>query len=209
MCGRSSRAPLVLVFSAQAWACEMPESRYVDVLTRADSAMTVKQHRLERDFHMGEYQHYDYDEGIGLLILSDSGVVRVLADVQFVGDVSRRDSTWRWAWDLPYVPDSLARAASIARRYGWLRGVRRLRRSGWHGDQIDGWEMTSLTAWLAGADGAYRAPSSDSTTYTFMLLRHVRWAPPGRRASSYLVSPRRSTACSAEISTRCRSPATP
>lgn len=187
---RITRLLVAALLAVQLYACEMPDARYIALLTRGDSAMSVKQDHLERDFHIGEYRRFDYDEGIGLLVFSDTGVARVLADVQFVGAVRRRDSTWRWAWDLQYIPDSLARAASQARRYGWLHGVRRLRQASWRGDQVDGWEMTSLTAWLAGADGAYRAPSSDSTTYTFMLLRHVRWAPPGRRADSYLISPR-------------------
>jgi hypothetical protein len=34
----------------------------------------------------------------------------------------------------------------------------------------------------------YRAPSSDSTRYTFMLLRNVRWATAGRLVQSYIVS---------------------
>ena len=173
--------------------CEMPHERYVEVLTRADSAMTARQDRLRREYQLGRWPRFDYDEGAGTLVFSEGGVARVVADVQFVGEASRRDSTWTWAWDLPYASGELASAASQARRYGWLHGVAPLRRSGWHGDDVDGWEMTSLTGWIAGAEGGYRAPSSDSLSYTFMLLRNVRWAPPGRRVESYLVSPRRGT----------------
>ena len=87
-------------------ACTMEWDRYVDLLTRADSALGAKQDRLEQDFRLGTYAHFDYDEGTGTIVFSDSGVAKVLADIQFVGDVSRRDSVWRWAWDLPYVlPD--------------------------------------------------------------------------------------------------------
>lgn len=170
--------------------CEMPHDRYVELLTRADSAMSAHQDRLGREFHVGAFRHFDYDEGAGIMVFSDTGVAEVLADVQFVGEVSRRDSVWTWAWELPYVSGPLAGAASDARRYGWLHGVAPLRRSGWHGDDVDGWEMTSLTAFIAGAEGGYRAPSSDSTRYTFMLLRNVRWAPRGRRVETYIVSPR-------------------
>ncbi len=170
--------------------CEMSHDRYVELLTRADSAMTSHQDRLRREFQLGHWRRFDYDEGAGILLFSDSGVAKVLADVQFVGVVSRRDSTWTWAWELPYVSPSLASAAAKARRYGWLHGVPSLRRSDWAADDADGWEMTSLTAWVAGGEGAYRAPSSDSSTYTFMLLRNVRWAPPGRRVETYLISPK-------------------
>jgi hypothetical protein len=167
----------------------MEWDRYVDLLTRADSALGAKQDRLERDFRLGTYARFDYDEGTGMIIFSDSGVAKVLADIQFVGDISRRDSLWRWAWDLPYVLPEFSEASRKARRFGWLRGVPPLKKAEWNGDGTDGWEMTSLTAWIAGAEGAYRAPSSDSTSYTFMLLRNVRWAPKGKRVADYIQSP--------------------
>ena len=184
------RFPCVLA-AALLVGCEMSRDKYVEIVTRADSTMTARQDRLQRDFQLGRWPRFDYDEGAGILVFSEDGVARVLADVQFVGEVSRSDSTWTWAWELPYVGDGLSSAASHARRYGWLHGVAPLRRSGWHGDHVDGWEMTSLTGWIAGAEGGYRAPSSDSSSYTFMILRNVRWAPPGRRVESYLVSPKR------------------
>lgn len=168
----------------------MPRGRYVDLLTRADSAMSAHQAQLQSDYQVFAWPRFDYDEGSGILVFSEAGVARVLADIQFVGEVSRRDSVWTWAWQLPYVSGRLATAASVSRRYGWLHGVAPLRDSAWHGDGVDGWEMTSLTGWLAGAEGGYRAPSSDSLTYTFLLLRNVRWAPPNRRVESFIVSPR-------------------
>jgi hypothetical protein len=152
--------------------------------------MSVHQKTLSREFRLGQWPRFDYDEGAGVMVFSENGVAKVLADVQFVGEVSRKDSTWTWGWDLPYVSTGLAQAAQSARWYGRLHGVSTLRRNRAHVDDVDGWEMTSLTAWIAGAEGAYRAPSSDSTRDTFMLLRHVRWAPPGRSVNSYVVSPR-------------------
>jgi hypothetical protein len=167
----------------------MSQSDYAALLTTADSAMSTRQARLQRDFRLGAYKRFGYDEASGAFVFSDSGIARVLADAEFVGEVSRRDSTWRWAWDLPWVAPGLARSASQARRYGWLHRVRPLRATGWRGDDTDGWEMSSLTGWLAGAEGGYRAPSSDSSTYTFVLFHNVRWAPPGRTAASYIHSP--------------------
>lgn len=168
----------------------MSHRDYVALLTTADSAMSARQARLQRQFRLGGYRRFDYDEASGAFVFSDSGFARVLADAEFVGEVSRRDSTWRWAWELPWVAPNLARSASKARRYGWFHGIRRLRDSGWHGDDVDGWEMSSLAGWLAGADGGYRAPSSDSSTYTFVLFHNVRWAPAGTKVTSYIHSPR-------------------
>jgi hypothetical protein len=151
----------------------MPHERYVDLLTTADSAMRARQEALAREFRIGAYDRYDYDEASGIFVFSDSGVAKVLADLQFVGEVSRRDSAWTWAWQLAYVDPALARDAHAARRYGWWHGISLLRRTGWPADQVDGWEMTSLTGWLTNAQGGYRAPAKDSSTYTFLLLRNV------------------------------------
>lgn len=167
----------------------MPQHEYVSLLTRADSAMGAHQDRLRREFRLGRWPRFDYDEGAGVLVFSEHDSARVIADVEFVGEVRRRDSTFTWAWDLPAL-QRFAAAAGSARRYGWLHGVQYLRESGWHGDDVDGWEMTSLTGWIAGAEGGYRAPSSDSLRYTFMLMRNVRWAPAGRLVQSYIVSER-------------------
>src|SRR5262249_46608447 len=104
--------------------------------------MRARQATLTREFRIGSYQRYDYDEASGIFVFSDSGVAKVLADIQFVGEVSRKDSTWNWAWQLPYVAPFLARDASAMRRYGWWHGVPFLRRTGWPADQVDGWEMT-------------------------------------------------------------------
>lgn len=167
----------------------MPNEDYRVLLTRADSAMGAAQDRLSRDFRLGEYARFDYDEAEDVLVFSDSGIARVVASVEFVGKVSRRDSVWTWAWDIPVLQHAATRASS-ARWYGWRHGIPPLRRARWPGKDVDGWEMTSLTAWITDAQGAYRAPSSDSLYYTFLLLTDVRWAPPGRSVSSYLKSRR-------------------
>jgi hypothetical protein len=180
------------LFAALLMSCTMPQADYVAFLTRADSLMGVRQDSLQAQFHIGTYARFDYDEATGVFVFSDSGVAKVLADAQFVGEVSRNDTTWAWAWALRQLSPSLTQSAIKARRYGWWHGIHRLKASGWHADYMDGWEMTSLTGMIAGAEGGYRAPSSDSTAYTFVLFHNVRWAPPGATVDSYLVSPRAS-----------------
>jgi hypothetical protein len=167
----------------------MPEEEYRVLLTQADSAMGAKQSHLARTFRLGQYPRFDYDEAQDVLVFSETGIARVVAAVEFVGEVSRRDSVWTWAWDMPVLQHAAGRARKV-RWYGWRHGLPWLRQARWSGDDVDGWEMTSLTAWLTDAEGAYRAPSSDSLRYTFMLLTDVQWAPPGRSVDSYITSPR-------------------
>jgi hypothetical protein len=167
-------------------ACQMSQDDYAAWLTSADSALGARQDSVTAAFRLGTYSRFDYNTGNGILVFSDSGIAKVLADVEFVGDISRHDSTWAWAWKVPDYPARFTAKARKARLYGWLHGVRKLRTSGWGGDNTDGWEMTSLTMAIAGGDAAYRAPTSDSASYTFMLLRNIHWAPPGHDVSAYL-----------------------
>lgn len=138
------RAGCLVVCALATTGCTMNKDEYVAFLTRADSVMGAHQDRLQRDFRLGQWPRYDYDEGVGVIVFPEHDTAHVVADVQFVGEVSRRDSTFTWAWDLPALSAFVA-ASRSARRYGWLHGVRHLRDSGWHGDVVDGWEMTSLT----------------------------------------------------------------
>jgi len=171
-------------------ACQMPEEEYRAWLTAADSTLGVRQDSLQATFHIGSFSRFDYDEATGAFVFSDSGVARVIAQAEFVGFAARRDSTWTWSWQQPQFSPSLTRAARKARRYGWLHGVARLRSSGWRGDYVDGWEMTSLTCVISGCLGAYRAPASDSSGYTFLLFKTMAVARPGSAPSDYVTSPR-------------------
>lgn len=165
---------------------EMPHERYVALLTEATDSMRARNARLEAAFRLGTYQHWDWDQDAGVLVFSDSGVAKVIADVQFVGDVSLNDSTFLWAWANRSIDPRLQRAAANARRYGRSHGIRRLTEAHWAADEVDGWEMTSLTGFINQSAGVYRAPDSDSTGFTFLVMNRVRWAPPNTPVAAIL-----------------------
>jgi hypothetical protein len=172
-------------------ACrEMPRDEYVALLTVASDSLTARQHRLDAEFHFAAHQRFDWDEEAGLLVFSDHDTAKVISHIQFVGEVTTRDSSWRWSWGNDDVAPPMQRATRSARWYGWRHGIRLLRQPHWTGDQQDGWEMTALTAWITDAVGAYRAPYSDSSGYSFPVLRDMRRAPPGTLVSRLLPNAR-------------------
>jgi hypothetical protein len=185
---RSTVAPICIgVLLPLVSACrEMPHDRYVALLTEATDTMRAREQRLDSTFHIGSYPRWDWDQDAGVLVFSDGGTAKVVADVQFVGDVSRGDSTFLWAWANETVDPRLRKAAEKARRYGLSHGIPRLKHAHWAASEVDGWEMTSLTGYINGSEGLYRAPEPDSTGYTFLVLEHVRWAPPNTPVSAIL-----------------------
>lgn len=171
---------------SMASACrrEMPHDRYVALVTEATDTMRARNTRLHDAFRLSAYERWDWDQDTGLLVFSDSGVAKVIADVQFVGDVSLNDSTFLWAWANQSVERRLQRAAENARRYGRRHGIRKLTEAHWAAGEVAGWEMTSLTGFINGSQGVYRAPSARN--HTFLVMSNVRWAPPNTPVSSVI-----------------------
>lgn len=60
------------------------------------------------------------------------------------------------------------------RDYGEEHGFNHLTTKKWHAHEVDGWEMTSIAAFLLKARGAYRTPKDPG--FTFMIMMDVHWA---------------------------------
>jgi hypothetical protein len=108
------------------------------------------------------------------LVFSDGGQRKVVADIQFVGSVSPDTETWLWAWNNDSVDPELCRALLTVRAYGEAHGFPHLVSSKWPAQEVDGWEMTAIAAFLLQAKGAYR--SRGESGYTFMIMTAIGWA---------------------------------
>lgn len=149
-------------------------SAFTELVFASSEWTTNRQEALKRVFEIGSYERFDWYQEKGLIIFSSSGVPKVVADIQFVGSVSKLTSTWLWAWANTSFLEPLTRAAQHLRHVGEREGYEKLTRPKWHADETDGWEMTSIQANLTGAEGVYRTPTR--TGSTFMTLSNVRWA---------------------------------
>ena len=96
------------------------------------------------------------------------------AEIQFVGSISTVSNTWLWAWANPTVDAALCERLAHVRAYGDRHGIEQLVTAKWEADATDGWEMTSIVAYLLGAIGAYRTP--DERGFEYMVMTSIRWA---------------------------------
>lgn len=127
-------------------------------------------------YKVGNYQRWYYDQTTGELTFSDNGVPKIIVDYEDVGSISFKSHTWLWALDNPYLEEKIKSRIGIVRSYGLKRGFEKLVNPKWAADEYDGWEMTAIAAYLMKAKGAYRVPSSDSSLYSFMIFKNIRWA---------------------------------
>lgn len=160
---------LVLVAAQQAHAAGDDQ-----LVAQAVNYLKAVQARTTATYRLSSYQHYHWSQDNGQLIFSDRGKAKVIADVQFVGDVSSLSHTWLWAWANPSIIDKITRSAKRVREYGRIHKFDALTDAEWKADQSDGWDMTAVTAMLTGAIGAYR--TEDDNGYTFMVITRIRWA---------------------------------
>ena len=69
---------------------------FVGLVARAHEYLTARQDALQREFRLGSWPRWDWDQDTGELVFSRDGVPHVVADFQFVGSISTVSDTWRW-----------------------------------------------------------------------------------------------------------------
>ena len=149
---------------------------FVDLVTEAHEYATLRQDELRREFRLDEWRRWDWDQDTGQLVFSDGedSPPRVICDFQFSGSISTISDTWLWGWANPHLNPVLTRDVRDVRLLGEARAIPQLTEAKWEADEVDGWEMTSITAFVLQAKGVYRTP--DDNGFTFMVLTSVRWA---------------------------------
>jgi hypothetical protein len=143
--------------------------QYVELLTAAHAYTTQRQDALRTELGLASMPHAHLNESTGQLIFSDTSVTpRVVASVQLVGSVNNENRSWLWSWANPDVEPALCKDILEVHMVGENRRIEQLTTPFWEGDAVDGWEMTSISAYVLQAQGAYRAATPRGFTYMVM-----------------------------------------
>lgn len=133
-----------------------------------------RQAELERDFDLSRHERWDLDQDTGALVFSNDGVPAVVAEFQFVGSLSDKSGTWLWAWGNSSIEPGLRDELEAVRAFGEGRGFARLTDRKWKAEEVDGWEMAAVTAYLLKARGLYRPPFDGGVS--FLVITDIRRA---------------------------------
>jgi uncharacterized protein DUF6882 len=156
----------------------MPESKFVELLTSAYTYLTQRQEHLTEIYGLSTYERWDWDDERSAVVFSNGGIPRVIAASQLVGSVSTKTGTWLWAWSNQHIEPRHRRDLDEVRRYGEHHGIWQLTTPKWEADETDGWEMTSIAAYVLQAKGAYRMPNRH--LFSFAIFDEVTWAGPAK-----------------------------
>lgn len=158
---------------AQEWS----DSQYDDFVKTSYDYLNGVQSAAKRNFSLGSYERFDWDQEAGRLEFSDEGVAKVVAQVQFVGSISTVTNTWLWSWANDSVLEHLKTEMQKVKDFGERHNLDELINPYWKATEEDGWAMTAVAANLLLAKGAYRSPAGNG--FTFMVFTEISWVNGG------------------------------
>lgn len=157
----------------------MNKHLYRQLISEASDFLRARIARAREEFGIGDFEEYHYDLKTGRFWWSEGGVPQVEARMVVVGSISTISKTWLWAWANTQLHGLDQSEIECVRRYGIQRDLPPLVDPTWTGDEVDGWEMTALSARLLESSAAYRSPSANGAL--FLLLHHLRRVVPNER----------------------------
>lgn len=165
-------ALLILILSAGGAAKAEDEAAWGRLVETSYAYLEARQDELMRDFDLAGHQRWDLDQETGALVFSNDGVPAVAAAFQFVGSFSTKSGTWLWSWANPSIEPGLHEGLQAVVAYGEANGFSKLTKAKWAAEEVDGWEMAAITAYLLKAKGVYRPPFSNGVS--FVVITDIR-----------------------------------
>jgi hypothetical protein len=144
------------------------------LVERSEAYLKERQAPLEAKYRLPHWPRYKWSQETAQLVFTEEGHPRVVAEILFVGSISTQSDTWLWAWANDSVNPRLHSEMGRVRGYGEAHSFPQLTTAKWHGHEVDGWEMTSIAAYVLQAVGAYRLRQEFG--FTYVVMTHVRWA---------------------------------
>lgn len=161
--------------SASVEAADIAEQPSWKLLLRHSfDELKTKQDRLIADYQISLQKDWDYDDTSGVLVLSNDGRPTVIAEVEFIGSLSRMTHIWRWAWaDFGLDPAVRGRITAV-RDFGEAQAFPRLTVPTWQASETEGWELAGIAVRVLDAFGAYRVQHGEELVY--MAIMGIRRA---------------------------------
>lgn len=145
-------------------------------VSESNDYLKARIEHAKAEFGIGDLPRYEYDLYRGEIWWSEVGAPKVRGRVMVVGTISTKSNTWLWSWANPHFADVRLGDIDKVRAFGEAGGITKLIDQKWDADEVDGWEMTSISARLLEAEGAYRSPSEMG--FVFMLYDRLERIPP-------------------------------
>lgn len=153
---------------------------FENLVEKSTVYLRARNDKISREYGIGGYSRYEYDLFQNEIWWSAAEGPKVRGKLTIVGSLSSKSGTWLWAWANPHFNDIEIGPIDKVRDFGDREDIQKLTESKWQADEVDGWEMTSVSARLLESQGAYRSPSASGNL--FLLYDRLEFIPADEMA---------------------------
>lgn len=158
----------------------MEYTEFEDFIRQSTAYLRACNKKAERHFGIGDYARFEYDLRRREIWWSDPDGPKVRGRVTIVGTISTISNTWLWSWANPHFNDLDLGQILEVKTFGEQESITKLTEAKWEAEEVDGWEMTCVSARLLEAQGAYRPPCENGPM--FLLFDNLEFIPEEERA---------------------------
>ncbi|HAZ48091.1 MAG TPA: hypothetical protein DCZ55_27440 [Cyanobacteria bacterium UBA11371] len=126
-------------------------------IDRCYDDLEKKQFYLKAEFGIGNCDKFEIDWLSGILKLKENSTVKLIAKITPIGSYSPNNSTWMWAWEYPYIPDSLKQKTQQLKELGKLTGMKIFATKIFQTEAETVWEIAAMACYHLKSMGCYRA----------------------------------------------------
>ncbi len=122
--------------------------------------MELKQHSLQKEFGLGNYERYDlYPENQEIIFSSNSEIV-IKANFIPIGTFATSNNSWMWGWNNSAFSNTLREKSEKLKVLAEITGFEIFCNPEVEIEEDMAWEMAAMSVHVLDAQGLYRAPAN-------------------------------------------------
>ena len=149
----------------------MTGSQFDEYLDYCYENLEKKQETLSKEYGIGEFQEYWYDQESSKIQFKSEGKVLLEFSVVFIGSWSSKSNTWMWAWANNSMTDGIKEQSSVLKELKSITGFDIFTNEYFDCDEAMAHELTAFSVEHLKAKGMYISP--DGKSQVFMALMHT------------------------------------
>ncbi len=150
----------------------MNNEEFRDYIETAYSWLEQRQDELQKEYPLGQYESYWYDQEDGTLQFRTGDEVALSFSYILIGSWSKPKETFMWGWGNQTVDEARREESAQIKELAAVTACDLFDKPVFRADQEMAWEMVALAARHLEAKGLYRVPHEE--LHIFFALMEVR-----------------------------------
>lgn len=147
----------------------MTDSEFDKFLDNCYEELKKKQALLFRDYNLGNYAEYWYDQTSGSIQFKNLGVVELEFIIVPIGSWSSNTNTWMWAWANQSIVEELRENSLQLKELASFTGFDIFKKETFEADESMAHELTSMAVHYLGAMGMYIVPANHIKAFQALI----------------------------------------